>query len=121
MRERRSPAPRGDGKERSMNSTTASTSGRPTTARLEVGGKTIDLPVTVGTEGEVGIDIQKLRTQTGAITLDPGYGNTGSCRSAITFIDGEKGILRYPGYPTEQLAEKATFPQGPSPPIYAEL
>jgi citrate synthase len=92
-----------------MNSTTASTSGRPTTARLEVGGKTIDLPVTVGTEGEVGIDIQKLRAQTGAITLDPGYGNTGSCRSAITFIDGEKGILRYRGYPIEQLAEKATF------------
>jgi citrate synthase len=92
-----------------MNSTTASTSGRPTTARLEVGGKTIDLPVTVGTEGEVGIDIMKLRPQTGAITLDPGYGNTGSCRSAITFIDGEKGILRYRGYPIEQLAEKATF------------
>jgi citrate synthase len=92
-----------------MTSTTASTSGRPTTARLEVGGKTIDLPVTVGTEGEVGIDILKLRSQTGAITLDPGYGNTGSCRSAITFIDGEKGILRYRGYPIEQLAEKANF------------
>ena len=92
-----------------MNSTTASTSGRPTTARLEVGGKAIDLPVTVGTEGEVGIDILKLRAQTGAITLDPGFGNTGSCRSAITFIDGEKGILRYRGYPIEQLAEKATF------------
>jgi len=91
-----------------MNPTT-STSGRPTTARLEVEGKSIELPITVGTEGEVGIDILKLRAQTGAITLDPGFGSTGACKSAITFIDGDKGILRYRGYPIEQLAEKATF------------
>ncbi len=90
-------------------SPTTSTSGRPTTARLEVDGKAIDLPVTVGTEGEVGIDILKLRAQTGAITLDPGFGSTGACKSAITFIDGDKGILRYRGYPIEQLAAKATF------------
>jgi len=78
-------------------------------ARLEVGGKTVELPVVVGSEGEVGIDTQKLRQLTGAITLDPGFGNTGACSSAITFIDGEKGILRYRGYPIQQLAERATF------------
>jgi citrate synthase len=78
-------------------------------ARLEVDGKSVELPVVVGTENEIGIDIQKLRAQTGAITLDPGFGNTGSCTSAITFIDGEKGILRYRGYPIEELAARATF------------
>jgi citrate synthase len=62
-----------------------------------------------GTEQETAIDIEKLRATTGLITLDPGYGNTGSCRSAITFIDGEKGILRYRGYPIEELAQKSTF------------
>ena len=79
------------------------------TARLEVAGKAVELPVVKGSEGEIGIDIQKLRQQTGAITLDPGFGNTGACRSAITFIDGEKGILRYRGYPIEQLAAGASF------------
>ncbi len=71
--------------------------------------RTINLPVVIGSEGEVGVDIEKLRNTTGAITLDPGFGNTGACRSAITFIDGEKGILRYRGYPIEELAERASF------------
>src|SRR5690606_15820553 len=68
-----------------------------------------EFPVTIGSENEVAIDIKKLRSQTGAITLDPGYKNTGSCESSITFLDGEKGILRYRGYSIEELAEKADF------------
>ena len=63
----------------------------------------IELPVIEGSENEMGIDISSLRSSTGYITLDPGYGNTGSCNSSITFIDGEKGILRYRGYPIEDL------------------
>ena len=78
-------------------------------AKLILQGKEYELPVLVGSEGEVGIDISKLRSITGAITLDSGYGNTGSCKSAITFIDGEKGILRYRGYPIDELAEKSDF------------
>ena len=78
-------------------------------ATLSFDGKTLELPIVVGSEGEMAVDIEKLRAKTGLITLDPGYGNTGSCRSAITFIDGEKGILRYRGYPIEELAEKSTF------------
>ncbi len=78
-------------------------------ATLTLDGKSVALPVVRGTEDEVAVDIEKLRAQTGIITLDPGYGNTGACRSAITFIDGEKGILRYRGYPIEELAEKSTF------------
>ncbi len=79
------------------------------TAQLILDGKTIDLPVIVGTENEHAIDITSLRNQTGYITYDPGYGNTGSCSSAITFVDGENGILRYRGYPIEDLAANATF------------
>jgi citrate synthase len=79
------------------------------TAKLVVDGKTLELPIVIGSEGERGIDISTLRAKTGYITLDPGYANTGSCKSAITFIDGEKGILRYRGIPIEQLAEKSTF------------
>ena len=79
------------------------------TAKLHLDGKEYELPTTTGSEGEVGIDISKLRSASGTITLDSGYGNTGSCQSAITFINGEKGILRYRGYPIEQLAEHATF------------
>ncbi len=78
-------------------------------ATLEYDGKKIELDAVVGTEQEVGIDITKLRAQTGLITLDPGYANTGSCTSDITFIDGEKGILRYRGYAIEELAEKSSF------------
>ena len=80
-----------------------------TTARLTLDGKDYDLPVVVGSEGERAIDIRKLRDTTGAVTLDPGYGNTGACLSAITFIDGDKGILQYRGYPIDELAEKASF------------
>jgi citrate synthase len=79
------------------------------TAQLRFDGRTIDLPVVEGSEGERAIDIRHLRQETGLITLDPGYANTGSCRSAITFIDGEKGILHYRGIPIEELAEKSSF------------
>jgi citrate synthase len=78
-------------------------------AKLEIDGKTYSLPIVTGSEGERGIDISTLRSATGCITLDEGYGNTGSCKSDITFIDGEKGILRYRGIPIEVLAEKSSF------------
>ena len=78
-------------------------------AKLILDGREFELPVVVGTENETGIDIGSLRAKSMAITLDPGYGNTGACRSAITFIDGEKGILRYRGYPIEELARAARF------------
>ncbi len=78
-------------------------------AQLRIGDKTIELPIIVGTEGERAIDISKLRKETGAITLDPGYVNTGSCQSAITFIDGDRGILRYRGIAIEDLAANSTF------------
>ena len=71
--------------------------------------KVYELPIVVGTEGEKAIDISRLRAITGLITLDPGFGNTGSCTSAITFMDGEKGILRYRGIPVEELAEHSIF------------
>ncbi len=79
------------------------------TAKLAWNDSEHEMPMVVGSEGEVGIDITSLRPGTGAITLDPGYGNTGSCRSKITFIDGEKGILRYRGYPIEEIAAGADF------------
>jgi len=79
-------------------------------AELRVNGKTlIELPIIEGSEGERAIDIRHLRERTGLITLDPGYANTGSCRSAVTFIDGDRGILRYRGIPIEELAAKSTF------------
>ena len=78
-------------------------------AKLIIEDKTIELPIIVGTEGEKAIDVTDLRATTGYITFDPAYGNTGSCASDITFIDGEKGILRYRGIPIEQLAEKSSF------------
>jgi citrate synthase len=78
-------------------------------AKLELNGKTYELPEIVGSEGERAIDISSLRSSSGYITLDDGYGNTGSCVSSITFIDGEKGILRYRGIPIEELAETSTF------------
>lgn len=78
-------------------------------AKLILDGKEYELPTIVGSENEVGIDISKLRATTGAITADSGYGNTGSCLSTITFINGEKGILRYRGYPIEEIAENASF------------
>jgi citrate synthase len=86
--------------------TTAAT---PGTVTIDYRGTSVTLPLVVGSEGEVGIDIRQLRARTGLITLDPGFGNSGACSSAVTFIDGERGILRYRGYPIEQLAEKSTF------------
>ncbi|MCS6821448.1 MAG: citrate synthase [Microscillaceae bacterium] len=78
-------------------------------AEITLEGKTYQLPIVIGTEGEKAIDITKLRDMTGYITLDSGYKNTGATKSAITFLDGDKGILRYRGYPIEQLAEKSSF------------
>ncbi|MCB9245010.1 MAG: citrate synthase [Flavobacteriales bacterium] len=78
-------------------------------ARLEINGKTYELPLIYGTENEIGIDISTLRSQTGAVTVDIGYKNTGSTTSSITYLDGEKGILRHRGYSIEDLAENATF------------
>jgi citrate synthase len=88
---------------------TADSPARAGSARLQVGDREVELPVVQGTEGDDALDIGKLRSETGLITLDPGYGNTGACTSAITFLDGEEGILRYRGYPIEQLAEHSTF------------
>ncbi|MFM7075915.1 MAG: citrate synthase [Planctomycetaceae bacterium] len=90
-------------------------------ARLEIDGKTVELPVVVGTENERGLDISKLRAQSGAITLDEGFVNTGSTTSSITFLDGEKGILRYRGYPIEVLAEKCDFVEVSYLLIYGKL
>ncbi|HEX5050187.1 MAG TPA: citrate synthase [Planctomycetota bacterium] len=81
----------------------------PKTAKLSLGDQEIELPVMVGSEGEVAIDIRQLRAKTGAITYDPGLGNTGACTSKITFLDGEQGILRYAGYPIEELAQSSHF------------
>ncbi len=77
--------------------------------KLTYGDKEYELPVVIGSEGEKAIDISRLRNETGLITLDTGYANTGSCTSNITFMDGEKGILRYRGIPVEQLAEQSSF------------
>jgi citrate synthase len=80
-----------------------------TDAKLVLDGEEYEFPVVEGSEGERGVDNRKLRGRTGAISYDPGYGSTGSCKSAITFINGEEGVLRYRGYPIEQLAEKVSF------------
>jgi citrate synthase len=91
------------------------------TAKLEVAGKVIELPIVEGTEHEKGMDISALRGSTSHITLDDGYGNTGSCQSAVTFIDGDKGILRYRGIPIEELADKSTFVETAYLLIYGHL
>ncbi|MCB0718082.1 MAG: citrate synthase [Bacteroidetes bacterium] len=78
-------------------------------AKLVINDNEYELPVFAGSEDEVAVDIRKLRAQSKVVTYDPGYGNTGSCESSITFIDGEKGILRYRGYSIEELAEKSSF------------
>ena len=90
-------------------------------ATLELEGKKYEFPVIVGSENETAIDIEKLRALTGAITLDPGYKNSGSCKSDITFLDGEEGILRYRGYSIESLAEKANFLEVSYLVIFGEL
>ena len=90
-------------------------------AKIELNGKVYELPVIVGTENEKAIDISKLRDLTGYITLDSGYKNTGATKSAITFLEGEEGILHYRGYPIEQLAEHASFLEVSYLLIYGEL
>ncbi|MDP7027373.1 MAG: citrate synthase [Candidatus Marinimicrobia bacterium] len=90
-------------------------------AQLILDGKTIDLPIIKGTENEKGIDVTQLRSDTNHITFDPSYGNTGSCSSDITYIDGEKGILRYRGYPIEQLADNSSFVEVIYLLLYGEL
>jgi citrate synthase len=90
-------------------------------ATIEYDGKKLELDVIIGTENEVGVDITQLRAKTGMITLDPGYGNTGSCTSDITFIDGEKGILRHRGYAIEELAEHSTFMETAFLVLYGQL
>lgn len=89
--------------------------------KLQYGSQTFEFPVIEGTEGERAIDIAELRAKTGLVTFDNGYMNTGACQSAITFLDGEKGILRYRGYPIEQLAEKSNFVEVSYLLIYGEL
>lgn len=89
--------------------------------KLKIGDKEYDLPVVRSTQGDSGLDIRKLRGDSGYITIDSGYGNTGSCKSAITFIDGEKGILRYRGIPIEQIAVKSTFVETSYLLIYGSL
>jgi citrate synthase len=90
-------------------------------AKLEMDGKSFSLPIVEGTEGEKAVDISALRNHSALITLDDGYANTGSCLSKITFIDGEKGILRYRGIPIEELAEKSTFVETAYLIIYGHL
>jgi citrate synthase len=90
-------------------------------AKIELDGTVYEFPVVVGSENEKAIDISKLRDTTGYVTLDTGYKNTGATTSKITFLDGEEGILRYRGYPIEQLAEKATFLEVAYLLIYGEL
>ena len=80
------------------------------TVKLTIEDKIYELPVLEGSENEKAIDISKLRSQTGYITIDTGFKNTGSTTSSITFLDGEKGILKYRGYSIEQLAEKSEYP-----------
>ena len=91
------------------------------TAKLSIRGTEYELPIFEGSEGEVSVEVAKLRGMSGAITIDPGFGSTGSCASGVTFLNGEKGILRYRGYPIEQLAENATFLEVASLLIYGEL
>ncbi len=90
-------------------------------AQLTIDGKTLDLPIITGTENEKGIDVTQLRPATNLITYDPSYGNTGSCMSDITYINGEEGILRYRGYPIEQLAENSSFVEVIYLLLYGEL
>ena len=100
---------------------TPSANGGPKTATLSYDGKSYSLPVVEGSEGERAVDITRLRQDSGLITLDSGYGNTGACRSSICFIDGEKGILRYRGYPIEELARQSSFLEVAWLLLYGEL
>jgi len=91
------------------------------TVKAIINNQTIEIPVLIGSQGEKALDISKLRQQTGYITLDPGYGNTGSCRSKITYVNGEKGVLRYRGIPIDELAENSTFVETAYLLIYGSL
>jgi citrate synthase len=90
-------------------------------ATLTYDGQSFELPTVIGTEAETAVDISQLRAKSGLITLDSGYANTGACTSSITFIDGEKGVLRYRGYPVEELAERSTFVETAYLLIFGEL
>ena len=90
-------------------------------ATLKIGEKSLSMPIHVGTENDRAIDISKLLKETGHITLDEGYANTGATTSAITYLDGDRGILRYRGYPIEQLAEQCDFLETSYLLIYGEL
>jgi citrate synthase len=90
-------------------------------ATIRIGDQSYECPTMVGTENEHAIDVRKLRTDSGYMTFDDGYGNTGSCQSAITYIDGEKGILRHRGYPIQELAEHSDFVETAYLIIYGEL
>ena len=100
---------------------TTSTTPAVKTATLTADGEPVSLPLVTGSEGETAVDVRKLRAGTGLITFDPGFGNTGACRSAITFINGEQGILRYRGYDIAELAEKSTFLEVAWLLLYGEL
>lgn len=89
--------------------------------KLTIDGDDYEFPVVEGSEGEIGIDIAELRGSSGAVALDPGYGNTGSCQSSITYIDGENGVLRYRGYPIEELAEEVSFEEVINLLVWGEL
>src|SRR5690349_10369775 len=91
------------------------------TATLKIDDKELPLPVMVGSEGEKAVDARKLRQDSGYIFYDQGYGNTGSCESAVTFLDGDNGILRHRGYPIEQLAEFSEYVETAYLVIYGEL
>src|SRR6476659_5186796 len=102
-----------------MTSTTSATTNG--SATFSYGDQSLDLRVVPATEGAAGVEISKLLSTTGLITLDPGFTNTGSTSSSITYIDGDEGILRYRGYPIEQLAQKSTFLETSYLLIYGDL
>src|SRR6266550_7518768 len=104
-----------------MNSVLEKKSAPGEVARLQLDGKEFELPVVVGTEQERGLDISKLLATTGCVTLDEGYANTGATNSSITFLDGERGILRYRGYAIEDLAENCSFLETAYLLIYGKL
>jgi citrate synthase len=104
-----------------MTAQTTTTTSPAGLAELHFDGRSVTLPMIKGSEGETAIDIRNLRKETGLVTLDPGFANTASCQSTITFIDGEQGILRYRGYPIDELARKSTFLEVAWLLIYGEL
>ena len=94
---------------------------QPSPATLKIADQDISLPIIVGSEGEKAIDTRKLRADTGYICYDQGYGNTGSCESAITYLDGDNGILRHRGYPIDQLAAHSNFVETAYLIVYGQL